>query len=74
MKSESLREFLSRKRGRAAAMAAALKVSPSLVSLWATGARVVPVARCLEIERYTKGIVRVTRLRPDVAFNRWRKK
>jgi len=66
----TLRRYLL-ERGRAAALAAKLKVSPSLVSMWGTGARLVPVARCFEIERLTG--VRVELLRPDISFKRGKK-
>ncbi len=67
MRSESLRGFLKQKRGRAAAMARALGVSQSLVSNWVAGRQMIPVLRCFEIERYTKGCVRALRLRHDLA-------
>lgn len=49
-------------------LAAALKVSPVMVSIWASGKRRVPAERCPDIERETGGLVRCEDLRPDVAW------
>lgn len=52
-------------RGSQKRLADALKIDPSLLSLWATGNREVPVARCVEIERATAGKVGRRDLRKD---------
>jgi DNA-binding transcriptional regulator YdaS (Cro superfamily) len=41
-----------------------------LISMYASGARLIPVGRCLQIERVTG--VRAEWLRPDVSFKRRR--
>ncbi len=66
----TLRRYLHAARGRQVALARALRVSPSLVSMWASGARRIPIARCLTIERATRGQVRAGGLRRDYSFTR----
>jgi DNA-binding transcriptional regulator YdaS (Cro superfamily) len=66
----TLQKYVSQHRGRQVMLALALEVSPSLVSMWVTGARRVPYHRCLEIERATKGLVRAGGLRRDLSFQR----
>lgn len=66
----TLQRYVSQQRGRQVMLALALGVVPSLVSMWASGARPVPVKRCLEIERATRGLVRAGGLRKDVSFKR----
>lgn len=66
----TLQRYVSQHRGRQVMLALALGVVPSLVSMWASGARPVPVRRCLEIERATRGLVRAGGLRKDVSFKR----
>jgi len=66
----TLQQYL-RERGRAAALADKLGVSPSLVSMWGSGARRIPVERCFMIERLTG--VRAELLRPDISFERGKK-
>lgn len=51
-----LATYLS-KRGAQAALAAALKVPPALVSQWANKVRPVPIERCAAIEKATQGHV-----------------
>ena len=69
----TLQRYLSQQRGRQVMLALALGVVPSLVSMWASGARPVPAKRCLEIERATRGLVRAGGLRKDISFKRgWR--
>jgi DNA-binding transcriptional regulator YdaS (Cro superfamily) len=46
-------------------LAAKLGVPPALVSQWRTGARPVPIDRCVSIERATGGAVTRKDLRPD---------
>lgn len=56
--------------------AKAVGVSLSLVSLWRRGLRPVPLARCLQIESLTGGVVRAEHLRPDVKWarsGRWKR-
>lgn len=66
----TLKRYVTQHRGRQVMLALALGVVPSLVSMWASGARLVPVKRCLEIERATRGLVRAGGLRKDVSFKR----
>jgi len=66
----TLQTYVSQHRGRQVMLALALGVCPSLVSMWATGARRVPAHRCLEIERATNGLVRAGGLRRDLSFRR----
>jgi DNA-binding transcriptional regulator YdaS (Cro superfamily) len=47
------------------ALAKAIGVSPVMVSLWKTGARPVPIERCVAIEQATGGAVTRRDLRPD---------
>ena len=42
-----------------------LNVSPSIVHRWATGTQEVPIIRCVEIEKMTKGAVTRQMLRPN---------
>ena len=65
-----LDQYLS-ERGRVAEMAAALEIPPPLVSQWKTGARAVPIERCLPIERLTNGGVRRWDLRPKDWWQIW---
>ena len=59
-----LSAYLSSERGRAAALARALGVKPVVVSRWGSGAKPVPIERCLAVERVTDGLVRRQDLRP----------
>ncbi|WP_375592202.1 transcriptional regulator [Chitiniphilus eburneus] len=61
-----LRDYIDEQRGRASALGRALRVSPVLVSQWASKSRPVPADRCPSIERATNGVVRCEELRPDV--------
>lgn len=63
-------QYVSAQRGRQVMLALALGVSPSLISMWARGARRIPISRCLEIERATRGLVRAGGLRRDYSFKR----
>lgn len=54
-----------------AELAAALRVSPVLVSQWRTGARAVPIERCVAIERATSGAVTRLDLRPNDWHRIW---
>lgn len=42
----------------------------ALISAWKTGARPVPIPRCIEIEQVTEGIVTCEELRPDFNWMR----
>lgn len=55
---------MSAERGRAAALARALGVKPVVVSRWGSGAKPVPIERCLVVERATEGLVSRQDLRP----------
>lgn len=57
---EKLLEYLKAERGRATALASALKITPGAVAQW----REVPADRLIEVERIT-GIARHD-LRPDL--------
>jgi len=46
-------------------LAAQLGIKQPTVSEWARGERPVPVARCIQIERATNGVVSRKDLRPD---------
>jgi DNA-binding transcriptional regulator YdaS (Cro superfamily) len=60
-----LRTFLENApRGAGAALAKALGVHPVMVSQWAAGTKVVPLERCMDMERSTAGAVRRWDLRP----------
>lgn len=49
----------------AASLARKLSVTPVLISQWRTGARQVPLERCVSIETATAGAVTRKDLRPD---------
>ena len=49
----------------AASLARKLSVTPVLISQWRTGARQVPIERCVSIETATAGAVTRKDLRPD---------
>lgn len=68
-----LKTYVEQERGRLTELAKALDVVPSLVSMWATGNRKVPMEWCLEIEHLTAGQVTAEELRPDVKWTRFRK-
>lgn len=53
-------------RGAGQLLAAAIGISPVIISQWKTGARQVPAERCIEIERATSCAVRCEELRPDI--------
>jgi DNA-binding transcriptional regulator YdaS (Cro superfamily) len=59
-----LSEWLDLKRGRGAALAEAVGVSPVLISQWAKGPRDTPFERCVPIEQATNGEVTRRDLRP----------
>ena len=51
--------------GSLTALAKHLGVAPPIVHRWATGVQEVPIIRCVEIEKMTKGAVTRQRLRPN---------
>ena len=70
-----LKEYLdAHGKGAAAALARAIGGSSTGISLWANGKRLVPIERCLPIERATGGRVRAEDLRPDVDWRRARRR
>jgi DNA-binding transcriptional regulator YdaS (Cro superfamily) len=56
--------------GSAKALATAINVKPATVSQWLTAVRPLPIERCFEIERATKGLVTCEALRPDIDWTR----
>lgn len=60
-----LKTYISSERGRAAALAARLGVSPSYLSQMANGQSPISPERCVEIWRETGGVVTRQHLRPD---------
>lgn len=62
---EPLRAWLATKRGRQVALAAYVKVRPSVVAAWVSMRRPIPIERCVAIERATAGAVTRQDLRPD---------
>lgn len=59
-----LSEWLGLERGRGAALASGINVSPVLISQWSSGPRLPPIERCVGIERATAGEVTRRDLRP----------
>lgn len=66
--------YLAEARGRTTALAEAIGVVPSLVSMWGSGSRKVPAEWCLEIEHATDGQVKAEDLRPDLNWKRFRER
>lgn len=66
----NLFDYLGAERGRAASLAATLRVPPELVSQWKTGERPVPAERCPDIERAADGEVCCEEMRADLAWAR----
>lgn len=62
----TLREYLDERHGRMTELAAHLHVSVSLVSMWASGSRVVPIRFLVPIMKWSKRNVTRATLRPDV--------
>lgn len=60
-----LKEYLSKEKGRASALAKAINTDSSTLSFWANGQRPVPIVRCVAIERETLGQVTRKDLRTD---------
>lgn len=64
-------------RGNGLRLAKLLHVAPSTLSNWAAGRRRIPLERALDIERITKGKLKVEQLRQDIqlgTFIAWRKR
>lgn len=66
-----LREWTKEVQGRPIELATAIGASPVLISQWATGKRLVPIERCVPIERATDGAVTRRDLRPDDWHEIW---
>jgi DNA-binding transcriptional regulator YdaS (Cro superfamily) len=66
-----LKTYISSERGRAAALAADLGVSPSYLSQMANGLSPISPARCVEIWQKTGGIVTRQHLRPNDWHRIW---
>jgi len=60
-----LKTYISAERGRAAALAGRLGVSPSYLSQMANGLAPISPERCVDIWRETGGMVTRQHLRPD---------
>lgn len=67
----NLPDYVSAERGRGAALAAAIGVSPVMVSQWCNLVKPVPVERCAAIEQATAGKVTRRDLRPDDWHRIW---
>lgn len=66
-----IHDYLSAERGRAASLAKTLGVKPVVISRWNSGAKPIPVERCLAIERATGGVVGRKDLRPNDWADIW---
>ena len=66
-----LREWTKEVAGRPIELATAIGASPVLISQWSTGKRLVPIERCVPIERATLGEVSRRDLRPDDWHEIW---
>lgn len=60
-----LKEWLSKERGRQAALARHLSISPVTVGEWSSGARPIPVVHMASIEAFTDRLVARRDMRPD---------
>ena len=60
-----LKEWLSKERGRQAAIARHLSISPVTVGEWSRKERPIPVAHMAAIEAFTDGLVTRRDMRPD---------
>lgn len=60
-----LKTYTSAERGRAAALAAELGVSPSYLSQMVNGKAPISPERCVEIEQKTRGVITRQHLKPD---------
>lgn len=66
-----LKTYISAERGRAAALAADLGVSPSYLSQMVSGKAPISPERCVEIEQKTGGAVTRKHLKPDDWHRTW---
>lgn len=66
---EAVEAAVAHFKGNATALAAAIDVSPQLISFMRKGERRVPADKCPAIEKATAGTVRCEELRPDVAWD-----
>ena len=66
-----LKTYISFERGRSAALAAELGVSPSYLSQMANGTAPISPERCVEIWQKTAGAVTRQHLRPDDWHRIW---
>lgn len=62
----TLRDYLTEERGRFGALAEHLHVSVSLVSMWASGTRLVPIKFMRAIQKWSGKRVTLHDLRPDI--------
>ncbi len=67
----TLVDWLSEHYGNARKLARDIGVTPAIVSHWRSGARVVPVTRCVDVERATGGAVTRRELRPHDWSRYW---
>lgn len=65
-----LKDYVA-ERGATAALARQIGAQPQLMWQWASGVRVVPIERCVPIERATDGAVTRRDLRPDDWHEIW---
>lgn len=66
-----LKTYISAERGRGAALAAELGVSPSYLSQMASGTAPISPERCVEIEQKTLGVVSRKHLKPNDWHRTW---
>ena len=66
----TLTDYIQTHWRSSSAFAESLGLSLSAVSMWASGARRVPMHRCLQIEEASGGLVRRETLRPDLKWKR----
>lgn len=67
----NFKDWVTQKRGRSVAVALALGIRPPTVSDWVRGNNVIPVDRCVAIERATDGAVTRKDLRPSDWQDHW---
>lgn len=66
-----LKEYLSKEKGRLAALAKSISAHAPDVSRWASGKRPTPVEMCVAIELATNGEVTRKDLKPDTWHKIW---
>lgn len=62
----TLKDFLTEERGRYGDLAEHLGVSISLVSMWTTGTRLIPIKHIRAIHTWTGKRVTLRDIRPDI--------